>query len=59
MNRTVKLAKQGVMVALVAVVAACVGAQVTVQQVRYPQVAVKPTPQIIFVDDNTKPCPAC
>lgn len=54
MNRTVKLAKQGVMVALVAVMAAFVGAQVTVQKV-----AVKPGVHYVFVDDNTKTCATC
>jgi hypothetical protein len=53
-----KLAKQGVMMALVAVVAAWVGAQVTVQQGQPLQVAVKPIPQIIFVDDGPKLCAA-
>ncbi len=56
MNRIVKLAKQGVMVALVTVVAAFVGAQVTMQQVRYPQVADNGLRGIILVDDHTKPC---
>ncbi len=60
MNRTVKLAKQGVMVALVAVVAAFVGAQVTVLQMRHGQIEgrVKVVNGIVLVDDKPKFCNA-
>jgi hypothetical protein len=52
-----KLAKQGVMMALVAVVAAFVGAQVTVQQVRHEQVAHQNlSGGYLFVDDKPKFC---
>jgi hypothetical protein len=59
MNRTVKLAKQGVMMVLVAVVAAFVGAQVTVLQMKQVHVEGrgKVVNGIVFVDDKTKPCP--
>jgi hypothetical protein len=58
MNRTVKLAKQGVMVALVAVVAAFVGAQVKVQEFKHLQFEGRGNGMngIVLVDDNTKPC---
>ena len=56
MDRTVKLAKQGVMVALVAVVAAFVGAQVTVLQMQHGQFEGrgKVVNGIVLVDDKPK-----
>jgi hypothetical protein len=55
-----KLAKQGVMMALVAVVAAFVGTQVTVQQVRHLPVEGRGNGLhgIVLVDDKTKLCAA-
>jgi hypothetical protein len=60
MKFNVKWARQGVMVALVAVAAAWMGAQVTVQQGRYPQVAGNGlNGGYLLVDDGMKPCPTC
>ncbi len=60
MKFNVKWARQGVMVALVAVAAAWMGAQVTVQQGRYVQVADKGlNGGYLLVDDNARPCPNC
>lgn len=58
MKFIVKLAKQGVMVALVAVVAAFVGAQVTVQQFKHLpfEGRGKAVNGIVLVDDKTKFC---
>jgi hypothetical protein len=58
MKFIVKLAKQGVMVALVAVAAAWMGAQVTVLQMRQVHMEGRNNglKGIVFVDDKTKPC---
>jgi hypothetical protein len=61
MKFNVKWARQGVMVALVAIAAAWMGAQVTVQQRRYPQVAGNGNGLnngYLLVDDKTKLCAA-
>jgi hypothetical protein len=59
MNRTAKIARQSVLVVVVAVTAAWLGATVTLNQVSHKQFAAKPSSSILLVDDGPAFCPRC
>jgi hypothetical protein len=59
MNRTAKIARQSVLIALVAITAAWLGATVAVNQVSHKQFAAKPSNSIFLVDDGPLPCAKC